>query len=181
MTTNPTLLLTPTMQPHRVVAWSTSIVMLLLDKIEVVHFYEGEDAVVRTPSRTFVIPSVARIRSHVGNTKRGVKFSKLNVCLRDGFTCQYCGVKLPMKKLNYDHVVPRRLGGKTTWENIVASCYPCNDRKAGRTPEQAGMKLRKYPAKPKSLPLNGPVILGVTEMPVEWTYYLKSEEVALTA
>lgn len=181
MTTFPTLLLTPTMQPHRIVDWYTSICMHMLGKIEVLDYYEGDDAIVRTPSKQFVIPSVARIVRPVGHVKRGVKFSKLNVCLRDNFTCQYCSSKLPMRKLNYDHVVPRRLGGQTTWENIVASCYPCNDKKAGRTPDQAGMKLLKKPVRPRALPLNGPMLVSVKDMPESWRFYLNAEDIALTA
>lgn len=176
----PTLLLTPKMRPHRITTDIGSVVMLWLEKIEVVHPYTEADAVVRTPSRVFQIPCVAKLVRDVGERKRGVKFSKLNICLRDGFECAYCGAKLPMKRLNYDHVVPRRLGGKTTWENIVASCYPCNDKKAGRTPEQAGMKLRKLPHRPKSLPLNGPLLNNITDIPDEWRYYLRAEDLTMT-
>jgi hypothetical protein len=59
-----------------------------------------------------------------------------------------------MKELNYDHVHPRHRGGKTNWDNIVTACYPCNDRKANRTPEQAGMKLLRKPFRPKTLPMS---------------------------
>lgn len=67
--------------------------------------------------------------------------------------CQYCGKRFKTRKLNYDHVVPRAKGGKTVWENIVTSCYPCNAKKGGKTPEQAGMRLLNQPYKPKSLPV----------------------------
>ena len=85
--------------------------------------------------------------------KRGVKFSRNNVFARDDFRCQYCGARKSARELNYDHVVPRVQGGKTVWENIVASCYDCNGMKRGRTPEQAGMKLLRAPVKPRSLPM----------------------------
>ena len=58
-----------------------------------------------------------------------------------------------MHKLNYDHVIPRSRGGRTVWENIVTSCYPCNDRKGDRTPEEAGMRLLTKPIKPRNLPV----------------------------
>ena len=48
-------------------------------------------------------------------------------------------------ELNLDHVMPRSLGGKTTWENVVCSCVDCNRRKGGRTPEQARLRLRAGP------------------------------------
>lgn len=91
--------------------------------------------------------------------------------IADGFPHHNCGQKLPMSQLNYDHVVPRRKGGKTVWENIVVSCYPCNERKGGRTPDEAGMTLLSVPVKPKSLPMNEPFI-DVSNAPVEWAPFL---------
>jgi hypothetical protein len=76
-----------------------------------------------------------------------------------------------MRELNYDHVVPRKQGGQTTWTNIVTACYPCNENKAGRTPEQAGMKLLRKPAKPNSLPLHA-VYLDSSNVPSVWEPYL---------
>ena len=83
-------------------------------------------------------------------TKKGVKFSRENVYTRDHGMCQYCSRKIPRTEATYDHVTPRRLGGLTRWENIVIACIECNRDKGGRTPEQAGMKLRQKPVKPKS-------------------------------
>lgn len=93
---------------------------------------------------------------------------------RDRFSCQYCGNRLKGSELNYDHVVPRAKGGRTVWENIVTSCYPCNSKKANRTPEEAGLQLLSAPARPRTLPLNGPVI-DLSDSPVEWAPYLGSQ------
>jgi hypothetical protein len=82
-----------------------------------------------------------------------IRFSRLNVYARDGDTCQYCGRRLRRSELNLDHVVPRSRGGGTTWENVVCSCVPCNLRKGGRTPEEAGMALRRPPSRPRWTPL----------------------------
>ncbi|MEO0679383.1 MAG: HNH endonuclease, partial [Pseudomonadota bacterium] len=68
-----------------------------------------------------------------------------NLFLRDEFTCQYCGAK---GDLTFDHVIPRSRGGRTTWENVVASCGPCNLRKGSRLLKHAGMKLAKPPRRP---------------------------------
>jgi 5-methylcytosine-specific restriction endonuclease McrA len=84
--------------------------------------------------------------------KRHVRFSRLNIYARDDFTCQYCGDHPPRQELNLDHVVPRSLGGRSTWENVVCSCLECNRRKGGRTPRQAGLKLRRKPARPQWTP-----------------------------
>jgi hypothetical protein len=52
--------------------------------------------------------------------------------------------------MTIDHVVPRYLGGKTLWENVVSACRSCNTRKGNRTPQQAGMRLPGSPSKPIS-------------------------------
>ena len=81
-----------------------------------------------------------------------VKFTRQNVFEPDRNTCQYCQQKFDRKDLNIDHVVPRQHGGLTSWTNVVCSCIECNRRKANRTPEQAGMLLRRKPKKPRWRP-----------------------------
>jgi 5-methylcytosine-specific restriction endonuclease McrA len=85
--------------------------------------------------------------------KRHLRFSRANVLSRDDYTCQYCGVRRPRSDLNLDHVIPRALGGKSTWENVVASCVDCNRHKGGRTPVQAGLDLQRRPTRPRWTPL----------------------------
>jgi 5-methylcytosine-specific restriction endonuclease McrA len=144
-----TLVLDQGYQPHRVVSWQRAITMLFDGKVEVVEEYEHD---VRSVTFTIKMPAVVRLLRAVRG-KRGVKFSRINVATRDGFRCQYCGRKLPLSKLTYDHVVPRSQGGKTRWENIVMACYDCNGRKGDRTPTQAGMRIDKLPVKPQWLPV----------------------------
>ena len=114
---------------------------------------------------------MVRLKRPTVGMKRGVKFSRINVFARDEFRCQYCGARKPARELNYDHVIPRVQGGKTVWENIVSSCYECNSRKRGRTPEQAGMKLQRAPVKPRSLPMTPVIYLGNRHMPPAWSSY----------
>lgn len=166
-----TLLLTPWMHPHRLVDMNTAIILHVLGKIDVLESY---DEIVSSPSVSFQVPAVARLKRPVGAYKRGVKFSRINVMTRDHFSCQYCGVKLGMRQLNYDHVIPKVRGGKTDFENIVASCYPCNDRKAGRTPKEAGMKLLRKPFRPITLPMGNP-LMGMREVPDLWKPYVRPE------
>lgn len=169
---NHTLLLTPWMQPHRIVTWQDAVCKLLDDEIEVLETtWDDVPFDVRSPSRLVCMPSVARLKTHVPVNKKGVKFSRINVLTRDGFQCQYCGNRFPRRQLNYDHVLPRNQGGRTVWENIVTACYPCNSRKAGRTPEQARMRLLKTPFRPKTLPLTMPAI-PIGKAPREWMPYL---------
>lgn len=85
--------------------------------------------------------------------RRHVRFSRINIMTRDRFQCQYCGLRPVRSELNLDHVVPRALGGRTTWENVVTSCVECNRRKGGRTPVQARLVLIRRPQRPRWTPL----------------------------
>lgn len=78
-----------------------------------------------------------------------INFSRRALFRRDNNTCQYCGEQPGTEELSIDHVLPKSMGGKTTWENCVLACVSCNAHKANRTPEQARMKLRREPFKPK--------------------------------
>jgi 5-methylcytosine-specific restriction endonuclease McrA len=162
-----TLILNHYMAPHRVCSWQDAITELFTGKVEIVEWYD--EIVYSNPARgiTMKMPAVARLIKPVSAFKKGVKFSRVNVMARDNFVCQYCGKRHAMGDLNYDHVVPRVQGGKTVWDNIVTSCYECNDKKGARTPEQAKMKLIRKPFRPKTLPLAQPV-LAMKNIPEEW-------------
>ena len=103
-------------------------------------------------NRAIRVPRVILLVSYDRIPKRHVRFSRYNIYARDKSTCQYCGRKLPRHELNLDHVIPRSLGGMSTWENVVCSCHECNRRKGGRTPEVAGMALLYKPVRPKWTP-----------------------------
>jgi 5-methylcytosine-specific restriction endonuclease McrA len=162
-----TLLLTPWMAPHRVVSWERSVVLVVLGKVDVLEEYDEE---IRSQSLAMRTPAVVRLKKG-GARKQVVRFNRVNVYTRDGFRCQYCGEKKAMRELNYDHVIARVRGGKTVWENIVTSCYACNDRKGSRTPEEAGMTLRRKPFKPSSLPVTPVLSITRSEMPALWLPY----------
>lgn len=164
-----TLVLTPGMQPHRIVSWHTAICDWYSGKVEIVASYTAE---VSSPSITMKIPAVVRCLRATPSMKKAVKFSRMNVYARDGYRCQYCGVKLPMLKLNYDHVVPRSRGGKTCFTNVTSCCYPCNRRKGNRTPHEAGMTLLSLPVKPKKLPVQ--TRIEVKDLPEVWSPYIAS-------
>lgn len=163
-----TLLLTPWMMPHKIIPWQTAVTMSFLGKVDVLEEYDED---IRSPSVAIKAPAVVRLKRPIGGMKRGVKFSRVNVFARDEFRCQYCGTKRPVHELNYDHVLPRVQGGQTIWENIVTSCYDCNGRKRGRTPEQAGMKLLRAPVKPKALPMGTVIPRDPKRIPEVWSPY----------
>ncbi len=106
------------------------------------------DEVIHTPRLVLKVPRVLLLQAYDRMPRTHVRFSRQNIYLRDGFTCQYCGRTLPRNQLNLDHVVPRSQGGRTTWENVVCSCVRCNLAKGGRTPEQASMRLLKDASRP---------------------------------
>lgn len=99
------------------------------------------------------VPRVIALTAYDRLPKRNIRFSRINILIRDRHTCQYCGKRMPRSRLNLDHVVPRSRGGKTTWENVVTSCHACNRQKGGRLPEEAGLKLIRHPFRPKVAPL----------------------------
>src|SRR5690606_8707497 len=109
---------------------------------------EDSDKVLRTPSSLFPVPSVIRLKRYVRLPHRHrVAFNRKNVFRRDDHTCQYCGVRA--SDLTLDHVLPRSRRGPTSWENVVACCRRCNAKKRDRTPEEAGMRLRRQPFAPR--------------------------------
>lgn len=102
--------------------------------------------------------------------RRHVRFSRINIFARDSFTCQYCGAHRPKSELNLDHVIPRSLGGRSEWGNVVCSCLNCNRRKGGRTPQQAGLRLRRRPTRPRWTPLVNLMVSSVRHK--EWRPFL---------
>lgn len=82
-----------------------------------------------------------------------VPFTRFNVFLRDDFTCQYTGQKLPASQLTFDHVMPQSRGGKTSWDNIVACAQDVNEMKGDKTPKEAKLHLRRPPYQPSAYEL----------------------------
>lgn len=153
------------------VSWRKAFNWIYTGRAVVVAEYKNR--VIRSSSEVFQMPSIIQfVGKALGMFRRGVKFNRQNVFLRDKGRCQYCNQKLSKTEFTYDHVRPRAQGGTTKWSNVVVSCFPCNQRKAGRTPEQAQMRLRTPPRKPKSLP--GPTFRLPWEngMPLSWKGYV---------
>ena len=143
------LVLNASYLPLNSVSWKKAICLVYQEKADVV--YES-DKVVRSPSVEMKLPSVIRLKNIVFMPQVKIKYNKKNVYLRDNYICQYCGLKLSPKALTIDHVIPRKVGGKSTWTNIVTCCEPCNFKKGHKTPKQAGMELLSIPKKPYYYP-----------------------------
>jgi 5-methylcytosine-specific restriction endonuclease McrA len=99
------------------------------------------------------VPKIIRLLFYDRLPRSDVKFNRRNIFARDENRCQYCGKKFSTKELSLDHVIPRSLGGKSIWENVVCACVRCNVKKGGRTPDQAHMTLIRRPVKPRRNPL----------------------------
>jgi len=164
-----TLVLDQGYQPHRIISWQRAVCMIFDGKVEVVEEYDED---IRSVSICIKMPAVVRLLRTIVGRKRAIKFSRINVAMRDDFKCQYCGVRHRLRGLTYDHVVPKSQGGKTNWENIVMACYACNEKKSNKTPQQAGLHLRRPPVKPKWLPVIAFRIDPATSVPEAWANWV---------
>ena len=163
-----TLMLSQGYEPIKVVTWQRAITLLFLGKVEVIEEYDTQ---IKSTSIVIKMPAVVRLLGAFRRKKKPVRFSRVNIYGRDKYCCQYCSKKITMGSGTYDHVVPRAQGGKTEWTNIVTSCELCNQKKGGRTPAQARMKLRKQPIRPAWVPIT---LVNVTKesAPDAWASYL---------
>lgn len=160
-----TLLLTPWFSPHAILSWKDAVTMKYEGTVDVVSEYDED---VSSPSITWKLPSILRLK-HLPHVKhREPKFSRRGVFIRDQFCCQYCGKACTTKQLTVDHIIPRSKGGKTDWFNLVAACHKCNSVKADKSCKQSGMFPASVPSKPKSLPFE----IDKSSVPKEWLAYL---------
>ncbi|NNU14952.1 HNH endonuclease [Parvularcula sp. ZS-1/3] len=130
-------------------SWQDTLKAVFLNRVDVVAEYDTE---VHSVSTSMRLPSVVSLKSYVNHSRKPA-FTRFNVFLRDSFACQYCG-KADREDLTFDHVIPRSRGGKTTWQNIVAACSPCNLRKGGKMPKDARMWPAQAPRQPNMFELN---------------------------
>ncbi len=164
----PTLVLNRNCQPVHVATVERALVLLWNESARVVdpedfQLYTWADwsklkpkdgeAFVQAVRFRLRVPEVVALTGYDRLPLGAVTFSRRNVFKRDHYTCQYCGAQPGIEELTIDHVLPRSQGGVSSWTNCVLACMACNKRKADRTPEQAGMKLRKQPNRPAWKPL----------------------------
>jgi 5-methylcytosine-specific restriction endonuclease McrA len=128
--------------PLNVTTIRRGFILVIKGKAEVLR--EDTQKIVTTVGE-FVRPLVIRLLNYVRFSSSPLKLNRKRLYRRDDGQCVYCGNK---KGLTIDHVLPKSRGGKNTWTNLVTCCSPCNIKKGNRTPEEAGMKLRKKPYEP---------------------------------
>ena len=160
------LVLNQSYEPLNVCRARRALSLIFSGKAEML---ENGTGYIHTARLSYPLPSVIRLAYLVRRPRPQPKLTRLEIFNRDHFTCQYCGKQ--SHQLTLDHVMPRHQGGKHTWENLVSACAYCNRRKAGRTPEQAHMKLFKAPVRPSGNQyLNIPYHFRETTGP--WQKYL---------
>lgn len=166
-----TLLLNATYEPIKIVSWQKAVVLWFQDKVEIIEFSTIH---VFSSCKSFQLPSILRLKSYVHkNHMHHIRFSRENVYLRDNYTCQYCGKFCSHKELTLDHVIPVSKNGPKSWTNVVSACRTCNQRKANKTPQNAGMPLLSEPKAPSWLP--SPELDPLrNRFPEEWLSYLKT-------
>jgi len=142
---NIVLVLNANYEPINTCSLHRAVGLILLQKAILVENGRGE---IHTATAAFPRPSIIRLQKMVSHPRPGVKFNRREILRRDNFTCQYCGKHTP--ELTIDHVVPRHLGGRHTWTNVVAACPACNHHKGGRLLTHAGMHLLHQPKEPSS-------------------------------
>lgn len=121
-------------------------------------------------SQLIRVPRVILLMTYDGQPRRTLRFSRILVLIRDQYTCQYCGTTFPLRELNLDHVIPRRYGGSSCWDNVVCCCLSCNRKKGGRTPEEAGMSLLRSPRAPRYTSLTN--LVPHADFVEEWRPFL---------
>jgi len=165
------LALSHTYEPLGVVNWEKAITLLCAGKVKSLSDYDQE---VRSPSTSFRVPSVIVFNHNKRNRVKSVRFSRKNVWVRDEGKCQYCMKQVNSQEFTLDHVTPRTRGGTTVWTNVVTCCYPCNQKKGDKTPQQAGMKLIKPVVKPDSLPYIQDIEFYNfgSQIPESWKFWL---------
>jgi len=130
-------------EPLNICRVRRAIPLVFLGKAEML---ENGLGYIHAASTSFAVPSVIKLHEMIKRPRPQRKLTRLDVFNRDNYTCQYCGKNIT--PLTLDHVKPRYQGGEHSWENVVTACGRCNRHKAGRTPEQANMKLLSVPMKP---------------------------------
>lgn len=141
------LVLNSDYEPLNVCNMRRAIMLVHLGKAEVLHV---DSRTLRSYSDQWESPSVLKLRHHVRRPVPQLRLSRRGIFARDEYECQYCG--LTGRELTIDHIVPKRLGGKASWENLVACCRRCNAKKGDKLLHQSGMRLRKEPRRPRFIP-----------------------------
>jgi 5-methylcytosine-specific restriction endonuclease McrA len=164
----PVLVLNASYEPINICAARRALVLVLKG---VASAEETSLTAVHSARNSVTLPSVIRLLEYRRIPRQTRALSRKNILMRDRYTCQYCHKALPSGELTLDHVIPRSRAGESAWENLVACCHHCNNRKGCRTPEEAGMKLLRQP-RPFSLHTSRHLMRMLGKGDAQWRKYL---------
>ena len=164
----PVLVLNASYEPINICGARRALVLVLKG---VASTEEHSTLQVHSSRHAVALPSVIRLLEYRRIPHQTRALSRKNILMRDRYTCQYCQKSAPQVELTLDHVVPRSRAGETTWENLVACCHQCNNRKGNRTPEEAGMRLMRAP-RPFSLHTSRHLMRMLGRGDAQWRKYL---------
>jgi 5-methylcytosine-specific restriction endonuclease McrA len=126
-----------------VVSWKRALKMVFKEKVEVLQYSE---TIIRCGDTSIPLPTVMKLIKFIRTIYRNrVPFTKKNIMVRDKYECAYCGSR---RELTIDHIIPSSRGGKTNFENCITACRPCNNAKGNRTPNEAGMFMKRRAYQP---------------------------------
>jgi 5-methylcytosine-specific restriction endonuclease McrA len=164
----PVLVLNASYEPINICGARRAVVLVLKG---VATAEEQSHVTIRSAVHSMRLPSVIRLTGYRRIPHQTRALSRKNILIRDRFTCQYCSRTLPSGELTLDHVIPRSRAGETAWENLVACCHTCNNRKGSRTPEEADMRLAR-PPRPYSLHTSRHLMRMLAKSDERWRKYL---------
>jgi 5-methylcytosine-specific restriction endonuclease McrA len=164
----PVLVLNASYEPINICAARRALVLVLkgLASAE-----EHASAHVHSARQILNLPSVIRLLEYRRIPQQSRALSRKNILMRDRYTCQYCQKIQTASEMTLDHVLPRSRGGESSWENLVACCNRCNNRKGNRTPDEAGMKLLR-PPRPFSMHTSRHLMRMLANRDDQWRKYL---------
>ena len=133
-------------RPIQVIDWTDAFTMVFSGRANVVEY--RKDQFIHSATNRFKVPSVIAINRYVRKARVSLRVTRNNLFIRDNYTCQYCNKRFSKSELTIDHVTPKSAGGPKTWENLVAACRRCNQKKANKLPREANMFPKNTPRIP---------------------------------
>jgi 5-methylcytosine-specific restriction endonuclease McrA len=165
---SPVLVLNASYEPIHVCAARRALILLFKGLAEAQEITAEQ---LRSTSRAVPLPSVIRLLDYRRIPRQTRALSRKNILMRDHYQCQYCEKHCGAGELTLDHVLPRSRGGPSSWENLVAACRRCNNRKGDRLPEEANMFLKRRP-KPFTLHTSRSLMRQLGSQQMAWRKYL---------
>ena len=143
-----TLLIDDNYEPVKMIHWQQAITKVYTGKAKIIQQYnhivwKNRHNPNHSINKPRIITQFGLNKGKVVSKGKVKRISNESILERDDHQCQYCGKSLTLKTMTRDHVFPKHKGGRAKDDNVVAACLDCNQKKGGRTPQEAGMPLLK--------------------------------------